>query len=658
MHSKLTQNITIKELQAQIEALKAELDKERRNNCVAYSELECLQTAVHFAYSVLERTVVWLRDHLSGLANRDVDVLQTLVAESTLAMTELRGIPSLHKHFEKSFEKYDGPLAQTVEQVQKAAAEAKQHSQLTQKRAVEQMLKTKRCIQDNNRKSGKIKDVVGQAALSEAELHPENEMLKAAAQIAAAQTPACPNEKKPLLGKQADPSRATAPTLKSEVRTDACDCPHCRAQAGLIAVKGRKAFVRTCIASLDKLLQSAFLDNPVFQCNACGKYHMHLPEDLPIPAGPTRTVSQELLFESARLFTHGVPMNRLNDILNTGASSMSPETIPRNMHDWINSGLGRPLVDAIKAKAQQEDVICVDETPFSCLQQAGMSKKQLADDDAAKQAYLLTMTSPASASYQFAAFNRLQSRSADSLESVLKDYKATTYITDAYAGYGTVIRNSTATIKRQSCLAHLTRVVYDALDLANMEKSVSNPKNKGKLREALVESSPAYYLTLVTDAISKIYDWEMTLKPIEDEEAAAWKTRVEECRKEHALPLMDNIDTIMRKLAEKYAVKKGSTWEAKLESPYSKPIVYYMNGRENFRVFLENANVTSDSSAAERSLRPICVLRNSSSFKQSQEYMESMCDWFTLFVTAKLNGIERPTQCTDGQSIRTAWTPC
>lgn len=141
-------------------------------------------------------------------------------------------------NFEKSFEKYDGPLAQTVEQAQKAAAEAKQLSQLTQKRAVEQMLKTKRCIQDNNRKSGKVKDVVGQAAIIEAELHPENEMLKAAAQIAAAQTPACPNEKKPLLGKQADPSRATAPTLKSEVRTDACACPHCRAQAGLIAVKG------------------------------------------------------------------------------------------------------------------------------------------------------------------------------------------------------------------------------------------------------------------------------------------------------------------------------------------------------------------------------------------------------------------------------------
>lgn len=66
MPSKLTQNITIKELQAQIEALKAELDKERRNNCVAYSELECLQTAVHFAYSVLERTVVWLRETISA----------------------------------------------------------------------------------------------------------------------------------------------------------------------------------------------------------------------------------------------------------------------------------------------------------------------------------------------------------------------------------------------------------------------------------------------------------------------------------------------------------------------------------------------------------------------------------------------------------------
>ena len=79
-------------------------------------------------------------------------------------------------------------------------------------------------------------------------------------------------------------------------------------------------------------------------------------------------------------------------------------------------------------------------------------------------------------------------------------------------------------------------------------------------------------------------------------------------------------------------------------SPYAKPVVYYMNNKENFRVFLENAYVTPDSSAAERSLRPLCVLRTSCNFKQSPEYMQSMCDWYTLFVTARLNGIERPTQ--------------
>lgn len=73
-------------------------------------------------------------------------------------------------------------------------------------------------------------------------------------------------------------------------------------------------------------------------------------------------------------------------------------------------------------------------------------------------------------------------------------------------------------------------------------------------------------------------------------------------------------------------------------SLFGAAISYYLNHRDNFRVFLTNPLVEPDSSSAERCIRAVTVLRKSCDFKQSADCMDSMCVYFTLVETAKLNG--------------------
>lgn len=635
--------VSTKDLHRMIAEPQAALDTERLDHCATRSLAAIQLKACEVLQKLLIKALDLLDTHCASLLLKGEIMIDALLREVELDAKELEELPGLERVLRRSFKQFKGKIEPKIEEGKTALAEAEDELARRRGEAVKAALNKKRTIGSNDKKSTEAKAAVGNAVIEEAEKHSDNELLHAAAEIARAEVPSKSSKTAPLLGKQADPNRRNAPVLKSSAHGRCC--PYCGEKEAFIEVEGPNLFMRMLHARLEEYIKPAHVKNPVPQCRACGKHHMHIAEDMPVPVDLNRTVGQDLLFDCARMLTMGMPMNRVNAIFDTAALSMSPDTIPRNMHHWMTSGLGRPLLKAILKKARKAAEACVDETPFSRLQQAGMSKKKLEDEDIARQACLLTITSPASAGYQFAVFDSLRSRSAEAIEGVLRDYQATTWITDAYGAYSSIISRSETKIERQSCLAHFTRVVYDSLNLENMSQAVTNPENREKLAEALESGTPAYYLLMVTDAIGKIYKWEATLKAGEDEDPADWMKRVNDCRSRHAEPLMTQIDKIMVKLAETYAVqKKGRTWEAARVSPYAKPIVYYMNNRKNFGIFLKNPYVTPDSSAAERSLRPLCVLRNSCNFKQSPEYMQSMCDWYTVFVTARLNGIEKPTK--------------
>ena len=493
-------NVSIEALQKRIAELEAALDIERREHCATRKLAQLQFEGLSMIQQLLIKALELLEKHCPALVVKGEAVIDLLLREASMDANELKALPGIEKLLRRQFRQIQGKIEPQIEQTKSDLAEAELELERRKAEAVKEMLKKKRTIAENNKKSAETKNTVGEVAAAEAEKHPDNAMLKAAAGIANAAVPETTKAEEIPPGKQADPNRRTAPTQGGISHARGCTCPYCGSTEGFFEQEGPTVFLRTLHKHIEDMLEGTYVKNPVLQCRACGKNHMHIPEEVPVPADLNRTVSQELLFDCARMLTLGMPMNRINALFNTAAMTMSGDTIPRNMHDWITSGLGQPLLKAILKKARKAAEICADETPFSCLQQAGMSKTKLDDEDAAKQAYLLTITSPASAKYQFAVFNRLKSRSAEAIAGVLGSYEAGTWITDAYAGYDSIIGASAVKIERQSCLAHFTRTVYDALELENMHDAEANPTNRVKLAESLGAGTPEYYLLMVAAA--------------------------------------------------------------------------------------------------------------------------------------------------------------
>ena len=60
--------------------------------------------------------------------------------------------------------------------------------------------------------------------------------------------------------------------------------------------------------------------------------------------------------------------------------------------------------------------------------------------------------------------------------------------------------------------------------------------------------------------------------------------------------------------------------------------------------FMSDPRVFCDTNVVERSIRPPTILRKNSSFVQSIKGMQSLCDIFSAFETAKVNEIEDPCE--------------
>lgn len=108
---------------------------------------------------------------------------------------------------------------------------------------------------------------------------------------------------------------------------------------------------------------------------------------------------------------------------------------------------------------------------------------------------------------------------------------------------------------------------------------------------------------------------------------------------------MDAIDKIMQRLGKEYAEEttagKYKATPGK-NAAISDAVVYYLNSQNELRAFLDDPRLVPDTNRSERAVRTLTVQRAASGFKQSPEFADSMCEWFTLMETAKANGIDNP----------------
>ena len=493
-------------------------------------------------------------------------------------------------------------------------------------------------------------DATGQAAKLAAKDDPLDSVVQACSNIAAAckatpplKTVLSQNDLLQTLGRQTVKAKLDAPTVCA-IGTDGFTCPNCGKSDSWRHLGTQKNFLRTLNESSAELLRNLNTNYDLYVCE-CGQRHLHMPHNAPIPVTPQATISQDLAIEVGVAMTRGIPVHRLEAVLCTDNEQIGSDTLGRNAHRMVQEGALAPLVEKLQETLHGQIGGIVDETPLDILQQEGKSRKAV--ESRSKQGYVMVQNSLPHEEQQVALYKRLDGRSLEVIAEAMSNWDPTLLVSDGYQPYKTLMAKEDATGKlrrHQVCVIHWRRLVLTAIrELGQLSTTSESPQ---VIAAKIKAHDPFRLLSAVGAALSNIYHEETNgYKKRENESVEQQLARIHAGRQAHARPLMDSIDKIMHRLgrefAEKTAAGKYKAAPGKNET-VSNAVVYYLNSREELRAFLDEPRLVPDTNRSERAVRALTVLRAASGFKQSTEFADSMCGWFTLVETAKANGIDNP----------------
>lgn len=148
------------------------------------------------------------------------------------------------------------------------------------------------------------------------------------------------------------------------------------------------------------------------------------------------------------------------------------------------------------------------------------------------------------------------------------------------------------------------------------------------------QAEPGSCVLICVEALSKLYNLQEAIsKEVSQRKQEEYRRRQDS--------LLTAVDKIMSCQADKICIKTQSGLYKKGVGGglYSAACAYYMNLRNEFKVFIDDFKVPADSNLVESRLRPVTVLRKNIWYKQSVEYAVDMCDIYSIFKTLELNGI-------------------
>lgn len=435
-------------------------------------------------------------------------------------------------------------------------------------------------------------------------------------------------------------SQADLPNQSFEVNKTKNRC-QCGAQ--LISIGQQYEECKNINLELADVLSQCQTQIAVSQCPACHSVHADIDDNAPLPVLPNQTVSQETLIEMMSLVHNGMPLNRCQSVF-LEPMRLGNDTISRQRLLWTKIYL-QPLVKAILKSCRDTEVLLSDETTYDCLQSQGKGSSQVLEKTSS-QSYVLALSNASAEVRPFLSYHYMRSRSATCINEVINEhgFNPDVLVSDGYAAYPSVIKQSLPTTGHQSCLIHFRREIYRALDveqLMNEFKNLTNKELKAHFRQQVLEGNTMMVLMSVLDGLSQVYQHENTVRERRsDETLQEYYDRVRQIRRSKIKPIMDSIDKVMKGLASEATELKGGRYVKKGSAYWAAACVYYMNQRDALRYFLADPRVPCDTNIVERAIRPLTIIRKNSYFSQSVEGMKSLCDCFTLFETARLNGID------------------
>jgi transposase len=284
-------------------------------------------------------------------------------------------------------------------------------------------------------------------------------------------------------------------------------------------------------------------------------------------------------------FSDHLPVYRQQDVLARHGIFLSRSTLC----GWLAqcAVLLRPLVELMRQRVVQSDVINADETPVRVL--------DLTRDSTRTSQFWAYISQ---GDHGYTIYDYRDSRSRDGPAEFLKNFRG--YLqTDAYASYESVVEESAGRIIPVGCWAHARRNFFDA--------RLNQPRETH------------YVLGLV----AQLYDIEDEIRLKSSEERRA-------VRQERSVPVLDRLEAYVREQ------KDG----ALPKSQYGQAIGYVLNHRDQLRRYTEDGRLEIDNNVSERTLRLCAIGRNNWLFLGSDQGGETAAICFTILANAKRYRIE------------------
>mgnify|MGYP005952715873 CR=1 FL=1 len=619
----------IKQLEKQVERKQAasdELQNKLKDREQQVEEYECLIPKLMEFLILCKEHVIQLRNELPEIQQDFWDKLMENFSENWENLPEYRRFA---RFVLKGSEKTGRP--KSPQQIKKTIADTDRS--------------TRRSISTRSNKFGSVLSVTGRGSALAADKHPDNAALQASKKVADIELPVPEEtENKPSPGRQRVKQFQDAPVHPVAAPTT---CPDCGSKDYVLS-DVREQAIRQMVGWLQNALEHGVLQQRNGRCFSCGKVHHYTSDGQSLPVAPGHTIDQRTAIGLGLMCTNGLALNRSQEIfINSQTEQLGHSTLNDNVHDWAMQ-TGSVLADRLNEHLKSQNAVVMDETTFTVLQSQGRGNCPLPENQKARQKdYLAVQTSGYGEDLPCVVYKYIGGRKKEDIEKALEGFNNDALVTDAYAAYDSYVRTKDG-MEHQCCLVHLRRQFLDSLAIEGLNESLFESKDSNTIEKAIEkaakgfeENQPAYYVLSCIQAFQKIYCLEKWLKRRADEPKDEWLARVREYRGTISTELMDSVDVIMNHLAKDF-VEQGDNqvYKAKTSSLIGKAVAYYLNHRDNFRVFLTNPLVEPDSSSAERRIRAVTVLRKVCDFKQSAKYMDSMCVYFTLSETAKMYGFD------------------
>lgn len=246
-----------------------------------------------------------------------------------------------------------------------------------------------------------------------------------------------------------------------------------------------------------------------------------------------------------------------------------------------------PVVEHLRKKLLERDIIHCDETPVQVLKEEGKKPQT--------KSYMWLYRSGNDEKEPIVLYDYQPSRNGDHAVTFLKDFKGYVH-SDGYSGY-----NKLKDITRVGCWAHLRRKFVEAIPT----KKTDGPPTSAEIGRQYCD---------------KLFAIEDTLKDLPPEERFCKRLELEKPVLEAFWCWLDSLNVL-----------KGSA--------LGKAVTYAQNQRPYMENYLLDGRCSLSNNAAENAIRPFTVGRKNWLFADTPKGAKASAAIYSLVETAKANGL-------------------